>query len=148
MYQTDFVCTYRRLLEYSVCDGSNNECEGDSDRLYQLQFLQAFGCEDGYDDSKISTGLTEVRQTLEAHAEGRAFLDKAYEQGLPPQLAIFASLGGEGRAAFLDTIVRTYYGWPTMDVMHAFVCKVKNNPDAVTSSDWDGVIKQHKKLYA
>lgn len=143
-YQTDFACTYKQLLNYKVCDGSNNDCDGDA--LYQIQFLQVFGCDDGYDDKKISEGLKEVRQILESHREGQAFLDEAFKQGLPPALAIFASIGGEEKGALLDTILRTYYGWPTMDLMHSFVCKIKNG-DSIEQSDWKEVIAAHKKLY-
>lgn len=146
MYQTDFVCTYKRMLEYgSEATGS------DSDHLYQVQFLQAFGCDNGYDDEKIREGMREVRQILESHPEGRAFLDEAFKQGLPPSLAIFATIGGEEKGALLDTILRTYYGWPTMDVMHRFVCKVSSageHPDIVTKSDWEPVVRAHRQLYS
>jgi len=142
MYQTDFVCTYKKLLDYGQDDT-------DSENLYQVQFLQAFGCESGYDDTKIREGMREVRQVLESHSEGRAFLDEAFKQGLPPALAIFATIGGEEKSALLDTIIRTYYGWPTMDLMHSFVCKVKNADDDsyITKEDWIPVVKQHKTLY-
>lgn len=147
-YHTDFACTYKQLLNYNVCDGSNNDCEGDSDSLYQIQFLQAFGCDNGYDDAKISAGMKEVRSILETHEEGKAFLDEAFKQGLPPQLAIFAAIGGEERGALLDTIIRTYYGWPTMDLMHSFVCKVNNSPVTVSRDDWMKVLEAHRKLYS
>lgn len=156
MYQTDFACTYKQLLNYKVCDGSNNDCEGDSDALYQVQFLQAFGCDNGYDDRKITDGMKTVRQILESHSEGQAFLDEAFKQGLPPSLAIFATLGGEEKNAMIDTILRTYYGWPTMDLIHSFVCKIKKATDtgdnatslSITRNDWENIIIQHKKLYS
>jgi hypothetical protein len=142
MYHTDFVCTYKKLLN----GGSD---DNDSESLYQAQFLQAFGCESGYDDTKIREGMKEVRQILESHSEGQAFLDEAFKQGLPPALAIFATIGGEEKSALIDTIIRTYYGWPTMDLMHSFVCKVKNADDSslITRSDWVPVVEQHKTLY-
>lgn len=142
MYHTDFVCTYKKLLDY-------NKDDDDSEQLYQVQFLQAFGCESGYDDTKVREGMKEIRRILESHSEGRAFLDEAFKQGLPPHLAIFASIGGEEKGALLDTIIRTYYGWPTMDLMHAFVCKVKNggNDSSITKGDWLPVVEQHKALY-
>ena len=142
MYQTDFVCTYKKLLEHGQDDT-------DSEHLYQVQFLQAFGCDNGYDDAKIREGMKEVRQVLESHSEGRAFLDEAFKQGLPPHLAIFASIGGEEKGALLDTIIRTYYSWPMMDLTHAFVCKIKNSSDdgsGVTKSDWECLIKKHGEL--
>lgn len=141
MYHTDFLCTYRKLLDYT-------NGETDSEHLYQVQFLQAFGCESGYDDAKIREGMKEVRQILESHSEGRAFLDEAFKKGLPPALAIFATIGGEEKGAFLDTIIRTYYGWPTMDLIHAFVCKVKNRKaDAdVKKSDWEEIVKRHGEM--
>lgn len=141
MYHTDFVCTYKRLLDYSSFDSS------DSDKLYQIQFLQAFGCENDYDDDKITQGLNDVKCILESHEEGRKFLEAAFKNGLPPVLAIFSTIGGEERNAFLDTIIRSYYGWPTMDLIHSFVCKIKNN-DKVTQSDWESIVEQHKELYS
>jgi hypothetical protein len=129
------------MLEYS-----EDVCGTDSDQLYQVQFLQAFGCDNGYDDTKIREGMKEVRSILEGHAEGRAFLEEAFKQGLPPSFAIFATIGGEGKDALLDTIIRTYYGWPTMDAMHTFVCKIKNSR-VVSRDDWECVIRQHKALY-
>jgi hypothetical protein len=142
MYHTDFVCTYKKLL-----NGSSDD--NDSESLYQAQFLQAFGCEGGYDDTKIRVGMKDVRRILESHSEGRAFLDEAFKQGLPPHLAIFATIGGEEKGALLDTIIRTYYGWPTMDLMHSFVCKVKSadNGSFITKGDWVPVLEQHKALY-
>ena len=142
MYHTDFVCTYKKLLDDSSDDN-------DSESLYQAQFLQAFGCEGGYDDAKIREGMKEVRQILNSHSEGQAFLDEAFKQGLPPHLAIFASIGGEEKGALLDTIIRTYYSWPMMDLMHAFVCKIKNSNNdgsGVTKSDWEDIIKNHGEL--
>ena len=142
MYHTDFICTYKKLLDY-------REDDTDSEHLYQVQFLQAFGCEGGYDDTKIREGMKEVRQILESHSEGRAFLERAFKQGLPPALAIFATIGGEEKSALLDTILRTYYSWPMMNLMHAFVCKIKNSDDdgsGVTKSDWEDIIKKHGEL--
>lgn len=151
MYHTDFVCTYKQIsADESGNYASDEEREMASDALYQVQFLQAFGCDDGYDGDKIASGLKEVARILGSHKEGKAFLESAFAQGLPAQLAIFASLGSSdgSRDDMMDTILRTYYGWMTMDVMHAFVCKVVNDGDNVKRDDWVNVIKQHKELYA
>ena len=140
MYHTDFVCTYKKLL-------NDSDDDSDSESLYQAQFLQAFGCEGGYDDTKVREGMREVRRILESHSEGRAFLDEAFKQGLPPALSIFASLGGDD--SLIDTIIRTYYSWPMMDLTHAFVCKIKNSGtegSGVTRSDWENIIKDHAEL--
>lgn len=154
MYQTDFICTYKLLNKQDNTGGENgsdiddSDIDDESDKLYQAQFLQIFDCTDGYDDKKISNGLSEVRTILENHTEGAKFLEAAFCQGLPPMLAIFASLGSknEDKDALMDTIIRSYYGWNVMDIMHSFVCKVKNGDD-VKRDDWEYIITMYRELY-
>lgn len=150
MYQTDFICTYKLLNKQDNTgeDNTDIDIDDESDKLYQAQFLQVFDCIDGYDDTKISNGLAEVRNILENHTEGAKFLEAAFCQGLPPMLAIFASLGSkdDDKDALMDTIIRSYYGWNVMDIMHNFVCKVKNGDD-VKQDDWENIITMYRELY-
>ena len=136
MYVTDFICTYKHLDESSE----------EADLLYQSQFLQIFGCENGYNDKEITKGLKEARQIMESHPVGKEFLYEAYRQGLPPALSIFASLGGEDKNSFMDTIVRSYYGWPSMDLIHTFVCKIKNGNE-IGVNDYRNILSEYKRLY-
>jgi hypothetical protein len=151
MYVSDFICTYKnQSSNYNNQLPNLIEDDDDDDTLYHVQFLQIFGCDEcGYNDDKITDGLIEVRHILESHKEGKAFLEKAFELGLPQSFAIFAFLGGgsnENKDKIMDTILRTYYGWNTMDVIHSFVSKIKNGME-VTSNDWKIIIKQYRELY-
>ena len=136
MYVTDFLCTYKQV----------DESIEDSDALYQAQFLQVFGCDNGYDDNKVSNGLIEARKIIETHPIGKNFLKDIVKQGLPPTLAIFSSLGGESDENSLDTIFRTYYGWGTMDITHSLVCKIKNNIK-ITKEDTNKILNVYKEYY-
>lgn len=155
MYVSDFVCTYKNNLLSNDEANKNNEnnkeiCnDDDDDTLYQIQFLQIFGCEEcGYNDDRITQGLIDAKQILESNYEGKEFLKAAIELGLPPSFAIFACLGGgeKNNNLMIDTILRTYYGWNTMDLIHSFVSKIKNNQE-VTSNDWRKIIEEYRKLY-
>lgn len=156
VYVSDFLCTYKnknnKQLKQNISSNiSTNyiEDDDDDDTLYQIQFLQIFGCEEcGYNDDKITKGLIEVKDILEGHNEGKQFLKKAIEVGLPPSFAIFSCLGGgeKNEKLLIDIILRTYYGWNTMDLIHSFVSKIKNNI-TVTSNDWKVIIEDYRKLY-
>lgn len=152
MYQTDFLCTYKHSLKDN---DNNNDNDHDHDKitgyeideLYKAQFLQAFDCEDcGYNDKKIAEGLKEVRSILEGNKEGKKFLAEAIKQGLPLHLSIFASLCGDNDDAITDTIIRSYYGFQTMDLMHEFVCKIKNGNE-VSKGDWKFILNQYRDLF-
>lgn len=132
MYVTDFVCTYRRIDD-----------EDASDELYRNQFLTAFDCQEGYDDSKINLGLNEVKQILLSHKEGKTFLEDAVQIGLPATLAIFSSFGEQSRDGNVDAVLRAFYGWQTMDLMHSFVSKIKNGED-VSRAQREALIGQYR----
>lgn len=160
VYVSDFLCTYKNnnnnQTEQNTSSNTTSnitkkyiEDDDDDDTLYQIQFLQIFGCEEcGYNDDKITKGLIEVKDILEGHSEGKQFLKKAVEIGLPPSFAIFSCLGGgeKNEKLLIDTILRTYYGWNTMDLIHSFVSKIKNNKE-VTSNDWKRIIEDYRNLY-
>jgi hypothetical protein len=151
MYVYDFICTYKKFDKNvnEIINNSDSEDEDDdtlSDMLYQAQFLQIFNCEDNYDDEKVKEGLNEVRKVIESHPLGRKFIEEAVKQGLPPMLSIFSGLGGQSKDALIDTILRSYYGWASMDLIHQFACKIKKE-DEILEQDYKHILREYKRLY-
>ena len=112
IYDTEVVCTYKTIEDDFL-----------SDEKWREDFLAIFGCKDGYDDEIIDKGLAHVRNVVKASKLGDEFLKAAWIQGLPRHMAAFVmseSLNEQNELL----LVRSYFTWPTMDLMHQFVTNI------------------------
>ena len=121
IYDTEVVCTYKTIEDGFL-----------SDEKWREDFLAIFRCKDGYDDEIIDKGLAHVRNVVKASKLGDEFLKAAWTQGLPRHMAAFVmseSLNEQNELL----LIRSYFTWPTMDLMHKFVCDIKKGNDLLLS---------------
>lgn len=92
MYITDFICTYKEFEDE----------EGNSDMLYQAQFLQVFGITD-YRDDAIIAGLELIKTKADEVPELKALvMQHPYNTPDTP----------------FDELLPLMFAYPLMDVFH------------------------------
>jgi hypothetical protein len=113
IYNTEVVCSYKTIEDGFL-----------SDEKWREDFLAIFCCSDGYDDEIIDKGLAHVRDEVKASKLGDDFLKAAWTQGLPRHMAAFVTSESLNEQNEL-LLIRSYFTWPTMDLMHKFVTNIK-----------------------
>jgi hypothetical protein len=130
------MCTYKNFEEEDPLL---------SDDLWRAQFLQIMGCELGYDDVAVRESIDEAYNLIMTAHHGNKFFDEAHKLGVHGPLAVF--LTKEDRTKEMDVVVlQSYFGWPTMDLIHNILRKLKTAPpnSQLEWSEWQAVLDTYR----